>query len=358
VLSLAAACSSPSTDTAGSSTGNTSASDTSAPKPLSPPVTVQFAVDGLATEAGIFIAQSKGYFQQEGINLQLQTISSLSTSIPLLATGKLDFATGGVVPALFNAVNSGIGLKIVAANAVGVKGSAPAALVVRSDLVNNGTYKDLSSLKGMTIAVNELGSSSEFLVDKMLAKVHLKQTDVKFVPLSFPNMSAALKNGSIDAAFAVEPFVSLIVKAGIGKSVSVADQVFPGNINQAIVISPLFAKANPAAANRVMYAFLKGQGEFLNAFITGKNKGNQAAIIDILTKYTVITNPATFQGMGESGGNFNGEFSIPAMKALEDYYLQQGTMTKGVSPLTKMVDFSYVQWASTRLGITETVAGS
>jgi NitT/TauT family transport system substrate-binding protein len=312
---------------------------------------VSFAVSGLATEAGLFVAADRGYFKAVGITPSFIPSKNFSNIFPLLATGKIDYATGGLNPDLFNAVNSGVDVKIVAANAVGVPNSAPAALVVRKDLVTSGKYKSPADLKGMKIAINELGTSSELFLTKMLAEGNLTIKDVTVVPLGFTDMPPALENKSVDAVFTVEPFVNSIVHQGLGVKEIVGDQAFPGAVDQVIAMSPAFAAANPAAADRVMYAFLEGQRDYLNAFINGKNSSDQAAIIKILAKHTILTDPKDYQGMGMSGGDANGEFSLNVMQQYEDYFVQQKTLAKAVASLNSMVDFSYVKWASQRLGI-------
>jgi NitT/TauT family transport system substrate-binding protein len=334
-----------------SSAPDSSGSATGTPSALNPPVTVSFAVSGLATEAGLFVAADRGYFKSVGITPKFIPSKNFSNIFPLLATGQLDYATGGLNPNLFNAENSGVDVKIVAANAVGVPNSAPAALVVRKDLVTSGRYKSPANLKGMKIAINELGTSSELFLTKMLAQGHLTIKDVTVVPLGFTDMPPALQNKSVDAVFTVEPFVNSLVHQGLGVKEIIGDQAFPGAVDQIIAMSPKFAAANPAAADRVMYAFLEGQRDYLNAFINGKDTGDQAAIVKILAKHTILTDPKDYQGMGMSGGEASGEFSLNVMQQYENYFVQQKTLAKPVANLSNMVDFSYVQWAVPRLGI-------
>src|SRR6185437_16708123 len=73
----------------------------SAPAPLNPPVDIKWGVSGLIGEAGIFIAQERGYFKQQGLNVDLQVFKSFPDEIPLLATGQLDFGNGGLNADLF-----------------------------------------------------------------------------------------------------------------------------------------------------------------------------------------------------------------------------------------------------------------
>ena len=318
--------------------------------PLNPPVKVKWAISGLAPEAGIYIAKEKGYFQQEGLDVELDPFKAFTDEIPLLATGQLDYGTGGLNSDLFNAINRNIPVKIVVANAVGTKGDASAALLVRQDLVDSGRYKELKDLKGMSIAENSLGTSSQLITERILAQGGLTKADVTFPTVPFPQMSTAFANKGIDAAFDVEPFVNGIVAQHLAKSVITGAEGFPGAINEIIVISPVFAKQQPEAAKRIMYAFLKAQREYLAAFIDGTNPGGKDAIIQILTKYTALKDPKLYVGMGMSGGDPNGTGVDPkVLTEFQDYFLKSGTQQKPLDT-TQMVDSSYIDYAVQRLG--------
>lgn len=331
---------------AGASAAPASATGTA---PLSPPVKVIWAVSGLAPEAGIYIAKEKGYFQQEGLDVDLQIFRAFTDELPLLATGQLAYGTGGLNPDLFNAVNRDIPVRIATANAIGTAGDASAALLVRQDLVDNGRYKELKDLKGMTLGHNSLGTSSQLITDRILAKVGLGPADVTYTNVPFANMSTALANKAVDSVFDVEPFVNGIVTRNLAKKVITGAEGFPGAINQVIVISPIFARQQPEAARRAIYAFLRGQREYLAAFISGTNPAGKDEIIQILTKYTALKDPKAYVGMGMSGGDPNGAVDVNVLKEFQDYFLKMGSQ-KQPADVTKMFDPTYVNYAVQRLG--------
>jgi NitT/TauT family transport system substrate-binding protein len=317
------------------------------PAALSPAVDVKWGVSGLIGEAGIFIAKERGYFQQQGLNVDLQVFKSFPDEIPLLATGQLDFGNGGLNADLFNAVNRDIPLRIVAATSVSRKGDGSAALLVRQDHIDSGRYKSLKDLKGMSIAENSLGTSSQLFTEKILAQGGLTKDDVTFPNVPFPQMATALANKGVDSVFAVEPFVSGMVSKHLAKSVITGAEGFPGGINNVIIISPVFAKQKPEAAKRAMYAFLKGQREYLAAFIDGTNPGDKDAIIQILTKYTANKDPSQYAVMGLSSGDPNGAFDLNVLNEFQNFFVKNGSQQKKIDA-AQVVDMSYadaaVQW--------------
>src|SRR5829696_6542032 len=64
--------------------------------PLSPPVTVKVGVQGSAANAPIYIAYERGYFRQEGLNVELINLPSANELIPALATNQIQVASGGI----------------------------------------------------------------------------------------------------------------------------------------------------------------------------------------------------------------------------------------------------------------------
>jgi NitT/TauT family transport system substrate-binding protein len=201
----------------------------------------------------------------------------------------------------------------------------------------------------MSIAENSLGTSSQLFTEKILALGGLTKADVTFPTIPFPSMSTAFANKGIDAAFAVEPFVNGMVAQHLAKSVMTGAEGFPGGINTVIVISPVFAKQQPEAAKRVMYAFLKGQREYLAAFVDGTNPGDKDAIIQILAKHTAIKDPKLYAGMGLTSGDPNGGFDLNVLNIFQDYFLKNGTQQKLIDT-AQVVDLSYADYAVQQLG--------
>ncbi len=339
--------------TTAASSGGTSASGQAAvaqsPPPLSPAVKVKVGVIGLAPEAGIYIAQERGYFKAEGLDTEITPFRSTSDQIALLATNKLHYGTAGPDPALFNANQRDVGLKIVAANASVTKNDGSAAFLVRQDLIDSGKYKSLADLKGMTIGLNNSGTTSQLYVERILAMGGLTKADVKFTTVAFPDMLTALGNKAIDAGWEVEPFVSGAAAKGLAKGVVPVSQAYPGAVTELIMMSPGFAKDEPEAAKRFMVGFLRGQRDYYSAFVGNLNPAGRDDIITILTKYTAIKDPKAFTNLGMSGADPNGELDDKVLSDMQDYFLASGTQKEKIE-LSRVVDHSYAQYAVQRLG--------
>jgi ABC-type nitrate/sulfonate/bicarbonate transport system substrate-binding protein len=178
-----------------------------APPPLSPPVAIKVGSQGTVAERGIFIALERGYFAEEGLDVDL--IPVRTDQIPLLVTGEIDFSNGGSDPSVFNAVQRGVGVKIVAYNIVIGEHDSSSAFVVRKDLVDGGQYREPSDLKGRTVGVPPASATPMIFLERWLAKGGLALPDVSTVNLPFADLVPALGNRGVDAAFLAEPFITI-----------------------------------------------------------------------------------------------------------------------------------------------------
>src|SRR6266852_4691359 len=207
-----------------------------------------------ASDAGVFIADKKGYFRSEGLTVTMTPFSSAAKMIAPLGTGQLDVGGGTVAAGLYNAVERGINMKIVADKASVKDGYEYSTLLVRKDLADSGRYKSLKDLKGMTVATGSPGSGSESSLNEALKKGGLKFTDVKVVYMGFPQMFVALTNKGIDAAATNEPTVTRAIREGAAVRAS-KDVIYPGQQTAVVLFSESFAQQRRPVAQKFLNAY-------------------------------------------------------------------------------------------------------
>src|SRR6201999_3154413 len=76
--------------------------------------TVKVASAGIASDIGFFIADKKGYFRAEGLDVQLTQMANSPQMIGPLGMGQLDVGAGTVAASLYNAVAQNISIRAVA----------------------------------------------------------------------------------------------------------------------------------------------------------------------------------------------------------------------------------------------------
>src|SRR5690606_38449352 len=126
-------------------------------------------------------------------------------------------------------------------------------LLVRKQLADDGTVKDIAGLKGKRVAVaGGPGSGGEYLAAKALERADLTIRDVELMNIANPDMPAAMQAGSIDAALAGTPFSDQMVEAGTANVL--ATDLTPGLMTVAFVGSGKFINERPEVAERFVVA--------------------------------------------------------------------------------------------------------
>lgn len=178
---------------------------------------------GSLSDAGIFIAIDNGYFEEQGIEVELQKFNTAGDAIPHLATGNLQVASGGVSPGLFNAVRQGIPIRIVADKGSLRRGQGFNVLVVRKDLFESGEIRRINDLKGKIVAIVEK-SVAEYELYETLRQAGMSLSDVKVANVPYSEVPAALANKRVDAAITIEPFGTVAEEKGVGKILVTMDK--------------------------------------------------------------------------------------------------------------------------------------
>ena len=314
------------------------------------PVAVKVGIVDASSDVGFFIADKKGYFKQEGINVAFVTFDSGAKMVAPLGVGQLDVGGGSPSAGLYNAAARGIDIKIVAD-----KGSTPLGygfqpLLVRKDLVDSGRYKTLKDLKGMKVAGSAPGSASTSTLNEALKKAGLKYTDVERVFMSFPQHVMALQNKAVDAAMTTEPSATRAVQSGAAVRVMGDDEIYPNHQLAVVLYSGNFIKANPVAARGFMRAYLRAVRDYNDALKDGRIAGaNADEIISILTEYTPVKDAAVYRAIHAQGSNPNGRVHEPSLRNDLQFYTSEG-LIQGKVALENVMDHSFVEAALKDLG--------
>lgn len=339
----AASCSSAPTATAtaaASAAGSSAATAT----PTFAPVTVKYGQVGGLSDAAIFIADAKGFFKAQGITFEATPFASAALMVAPLSTNELQVGGGAPSAGLFNAVDRGINLKIVADKGSLLPGHGYEAIIVRKDLV--GKVTSAKDLRGLKVSIASRDIVPEFSLDSYLRSGGLTIKDVDVVPLAFPDMIVALRNGSVDVAVPIEPHVTRITNEGIGQIIGRTDTVAPNEQTAVVLFSEKFAQQRDVAV-RFMNAYLQGARYFNDAF-DKKDATKRADAVAILAKATNI-DAALFEKMVMPGLDPDGKVNVQSLNATQQYFVTKGSQTKAID-MTKVVDLSFAEEAAKQLG--------
>jgi NitT/TauT family transport system substrate-binding protein len=162
--------------------------------------------------------------------------------------------------------------------------------------------RDVKQLAGKTVAVNTLNNIAEVVVKASLQKSGVDPDQVKLREIDFPEMGPALAKHDVDAAFLIEPFVTIARKAG-DRIVDYSYVTTEPNLQVgAYAVSRKFAEQNPDAVKRYRAAvgqtatyLMAHQAEF-RAFLAkqAKTPATLAKTMQLPT-FTTTLNTASMQ---------------------------------------------------------------
>ena len=237
----------------------------------------------LTSSAPLFIAMDKGFFAEEGIEIEPQWFDAAHPIAVSTASSKVDVGATGITASLYNMAANGQKLGIVADKGREQKGYSSSALLVTTDNYNTGV-KSLKDLKGKRIGITQKGSTFHYMLGRMLETQGMSLNDVEIVPLSkLSAVMAALESKQIDGCILNEPNITKVQKAGYGKLVVQVGDVIPYQTS-AIFYSPDFMK-NKDAAVRFMRAYNKACNYYYEAAVEKKDAKKLEEIVNIVAKY-------------------------------------------------------------------------
>jgi NitT/TauT family transport system substrate-binding protein len=221
--------------------GSTASSDSSGDTTLN--------VQETAGVPSAFVAfgQAKGFFAKHKLKINLQSSQGGATAVPSLVSGKIQVAGSNVVSLLI-AASKGLPVEAIApgTSAHGAGQKDFGALMVGK----GSSIRDVKQLAGKTVAVNTLNNIAEVVVKASLQKSGVDPNQVKLREIDFPEMGPALAKHDVDAAFLIEPFVTIARHAG-DRVVDYSYVTTEPNLQVgAYAVSRSFAKANPDVVRR------------------------------------------------------------------------------------------------------------
>jgi NitT/TauT family transport system substrate-binding protein len=312
--------------------------------------TITVGTTNSTSDAPIFIADRKGYFRAEGLDVKVVAFRSASDMVVPLGAGQIEAGAGSASAGLYNAVARGIKIKIVADKASSPPGYGGTKILVRRDHVESGRFRDIKDLKGMRFAMNAPGVSNTSTLNTLLRSVGLAYADVETVDLPFPDHVVALKNKSVDAAAAVEPAPAIAVRNGDAVLVRSDDEILPYHQIAVLLYAEDFALRRTEAARRFMRAYVRAVRFYNGALKDGRLDGpNADEVIAILSEATPIKSRDVYKAITPTGMNPDGQVNRASLAYDLAFYAEQG-LIRGRVDLDAVIDNSFVEAVLKDLG--------
>jgi len=234
------------------------------------------AVLPLVSSAPVFIAQSRGFFAAEGLDVELRFFQAAQPVALAVASGDLDVGVTGLTAGFYNLAGRGA-LDIIAGQARVEPGDEFIAYVVSAKAWNAG-LRSLEALPGRSVGITQTGSTFHYMVGRLADKHGFALDQVKLKPLeSMPNVVAALRGGSIDAALLPGHLAQPLVDAGIVKVLGWAGDQTPWQLGAVFTTPRMLEKRRP-----MVDAFLRAYRRATAAYDDAMRpvRGKQVSAVD------------------------------------------------------------------------------
>lgn len=210
---------------------------------------VKLMIQPLVDYTPIYMGVEEGFFEEEGIELEIDLGQGGAAAIPAVMSGDQHIGGSNVV-SLLTAHSEGLDIVAVAP---GVKADKEySAVVVPAD----SDIETPADLAGRTLAVNTLANIGEVTIREAF-EGQVDVDAIEFTELGFGDMLPALEQGQIDAAWVVQPFVTQAIEAG-AKVVSYNFEETEPELQVALMFtSASYAEANPEAVEGFRRAYAR-----------------------------------------------------------------------------------------------------
>lgn len=223
------------------------------------------------SQSGLWVAHEEGIFKRNGVDVELTHVASTSRAIQTMLAGEIAFSSVDVL----NAVEADL------------KGADVVLLAAMSNrlifsLMGRSTIRTIAELRGKTVGITRIGSSTHTTALVALGEAGLRPGDYQLLALTeVPNILAALMAGQIDAGILSPPTNTRARRAGLTELRNLAMEG-PEYPSLALGSTRAYVKANEDVARRVVRSYLEAVQLF---------KTNKSVATRVLQKYTKVTDP-------------------------------------------------------------------
>jgi NitT/TauT family transport system substrate-binding protein len=224
--------------------------------------------------APVYVAIKHGLFKAEGLDVQAELFQGGAAAFPKIAAGALDIVYSGNMGVIL-AQAKGLKMRILSECDIAVPRQFPIAVPPNSPIRN------VQDLKGKRIAINLKRNLAELavLVAMKVNNIDVVRDKVTMVEVGFPDMPRALKNRDVDAAWLVEPALTLAEQTGVRRVVETMEGPLASLPLTLFAATDPWVKKNPNTAR----AFQRAINKALVMSIQ-----NREAVYDILPTFTQI----------------------------------------------------------------------
>ncbi|WP_029059097.1 ABC transporter substrate-binding protein [Stappia stellulata] len=243
------------------------------------------------SHAASFVAFERGYFADEGLEVEFKFFQAAQPMAVAIASGDVDFGVTAISGGLINLAQKGA-IKVVG-GALQEEPGVDGQMILASRAAFDAGLTSPATLAGKSFGITQTGSSFHYMIHKIADKEGIPRSEITLRPLQKVGaVIGALKTGQIDA-WTIVPHIAKAIAAGpeIEPIGMIADYI-PDYQVTTVFTSTANASDKPDLVKRFLTAFAKGAADF-NAALVDKTASAQEAedMVRLIHKYVYADRP-------------------------------------------------------------------
>jgi NitT/TauT family transport system substrate-binding protein len=290
-------------------------------------------------ESVLWLARDQGFYQKEGLDVQLTEVDATPSVITAMRTGDVDVGD----------INFEDVIRLTASGDLPMRAISSASGRNFFMIVGKSSIGSPAELAGKSFAIARVGSQDHALSSKVLGVKGLPPGSVNYVAVGAPNVRAqALAAGQIDATtVSLGTWVTIQNQPNIKVLVGVNDYYnsLP-LVNKGNAVTQKVLNEKPEALRRFTTALIKASRYYAE---------NKSAWVDGMAKLRPDLARADLEYLWDQFGAswaVNGQINLPAYQSSTDFLYDQGTFPDQPRiAATDWVDTSLVDGTLHDLGV-------
>jgi len=288
--------------------------------------TQKIAYQEISLYQHIFIAYEKGYFKEEGLNVELKSFASANQMMEAFLSDNID---------VLGLTNTQVALTIEAKQSnqmkfinflVWEKNAYPDYIIARKD----AKIKTMKDLEGKKIGLHP-GSAVRAFSEVVFKHFGLDLSKISTIELKPEIMQSSIIAGSVDAVYCMDPVATTLFLSGLCDTLisNPMQFIFPAPTPiSGTALSTKIIKENPKIADRLIRAIDK-------AILYSRDPKNKDEIAGYIAKYTPIKKEQTLLMNPSVYWKFE-EIQHERVQLLSEKFYELGVVDKKID-ITSMI---------------------
>ncbi len=281
--------------------------------------------------APLYIAMERGYFAEQGLDLQFRFFEAAQPIAAAAVSGDIDVGITALTGGFFSLAGRGV-LKVIGGGLherPGFEGTA----ILASRASGITTIADLA---GHSVGITQFGSSFHYIMGRVAERAGFDLSRITLRPLqTIGNMLAAVSTGQVDATVAIASQAKPLATRGEARIIAWLGDIAPYQITA--VFAPTAVVVNqPDTLHRFARAYARAVDEYRAAFLLG---GDPATLVPLIQKYVFTSDPDGARRIVADAGYYDAGAKLDALDVAAQlgWFKAQG-LVKTQAVATELID--------------------